>query len=145
VEEGRGLSAKAVAKVAKGRVWTGEQALELGLVDRLGGLAEALALAKEQAGLPLEEGAVRIKQVYPKHKSPLSQMVKLARGESQEGGAGGAPEAAPAAAAAAWAAAAAPLGLQLTAGEWALLQQLHSGSLAPQCVDPVAERLAASL
>lgn len=39
------------------------QALERGLVDRLGGLAEALDLAKEQAGLPLEEGAVRVKQV----------------------------------------------------------------------------------
>ncbi len=82
-------------------------------------------------------------QVYPERKSPLGRMIKLARGESQEGAAGGAPEAAPAAAA--WAAAAAPLGLQLTAGEWALLQQLHSGSLAPQCMDPAAERLAASL
>lgn len=141
VEEGRGLSAKEVAKVAKGRVWTGEQALELGLVDRLGGLADALALAKEQAGLPLEEGAVRVKQVYPERKSPLGQMVKLARGESQEGGSEAVPEAAPAA----WAAATAQLGLQLTAGEWALLQQVHSGSLAPQCLDPAAERLSASL
>lgn len=80
-------------------------------------------------------------QVYPERKSPLEQMVKLARGESQEGGSQAAPEAAPAA----WAAAAAQLGLQLTAGEWALLQQLHSGSLAPQCLDPAAERLSASL
>ncbi len=39
------------------------QALELGLVDRLGGLAEALELAKQAAGLPDEEGAVRVKQV----------------------------------------------------------------------------------
>lgn len=39
------------------------QALELGLVDRLGGLAEAVALAKQSAGLPEEEGAVRVKQV----------------------------------------------------------------------------------
>lgn len=80
-------------------------------------------------------------QVYPERKSPLGQMVKLARGESQEGGSEAVPEAAPAA----WAAATAQLGLQLTAGEWALLQQVHSGSLAPQCLDPAAERLSASL
>lgn len=81
--------------------------------------------------------------MYPERKSPLAQMVKMARGEAQEGGAERAPEAAPAAPAA-WAAATA-LGPQLTAGEWALLQQLQAGSLAPQCVDPAAERLAASL
>lgn len=39
------------------------QALELGLVDRLGGLADAVALAKKEAGLPEKEGAVRVKQV----------------------------------------------------------------------------------
>ena len=38
-------------KVAKGRVWTGEDALQHGLVDQLGGLADAVHLAKQQAGL----------------------------------------------------------------------------------------------
>ena len=40
--------------MAKGRVWTGRQALDLGLVDKLGGLEEAITLAKEEAGLPLK-------------------------------------------------------------------------------------------
>ena len=41
--------------VAQGRVWTGQQALEHGLVDALGGLDAAVALAKERAGIPAEE------------------------------------------------------------------------------------------
>ena len=40
--------------MAKGRVWTGEDALAHGLVDELGGLQDALRLAKQEAGLPLE-------------------------------------------------------------------------------------------
>ncbi len=41
-------------KIAGGRVFTGKQALEYGLVDRLGGLSDALKLAAEKAGLPPE-------------------------------------------------------------------------------------------
>ena len=41
VAEGRNLPVEAVEEIARGRVWTGAQALELGLVDRLGGLHEA--------------------------------------------------------------------------------------------------------
>jgi protease-4 len=37
--------------IARGRVWTGSQALERGLVDRLGGLDVAVAVAKERAGI----------------------------------------------------------------------------------------------
>ena len=51
---GRNMSEAAVRKVAKGRAWTGHDALRHGLVDALGGLQEALALAKQEAGLPLE-------------------------------------------------------------------------------------------
>ncbi len=47
----RGLDRVKVEEVAKGRVWTGRDAIERGLVDALGGFPEALALAKEQAGL----------------------------------------------------------------------------------------------
>ncbi len=38
--------------VAQGRVWTGQQAMDRGLVDRLGGLETAIAVAKERAGIP---------------------------------------------------------------------------------------------
>ncbi len=52
VAEGRHLSKEAVDPVAQGRVWTGAQALERGLVDRLGSLEDAILLAKEKAGFP---------------------------------------------------------------------------------------------
>jgi len=55
VAEARGLSRAEVDKVAQGRVWTGSQALERKLVDRLGGFEEALAEAKRRAGLSPDE------------------------------------------------------------------------------------------
>jgi protease-4 len=51
VARGRGLSRDEVLKIAQGRVWTGQQAMEIGLVDELGGFARALALAKEAVGI----------------------------------------------------------------------------------------------
>lgn len=45
------LTKKEVDKVARGRVWTGRQAKENGLVDELGGLSKALSIAREHAGL----------------------------------------------------------------------------------------------
>ena len=53
-----------VHAVAQGRVWTGRQAKDRGLVDILGGLDLALAVAKEKAGLH-EEAEVEI-VTYPK-------------------------------------------------------------------------------
>ena len=50
VAEGRGLSAEEVEEVARGRVWTGEDALEIGLVDELGNLDDAIAYAEELIG-----------------------------------------------------------------------------------------------
>jgi protease-4 len=41
--------------VAQGRVWTGQQARERGLVDALGGLDTAIAIAKERAKIPKDE------------------------------------------------------------------------------------------
>jgi protease IV len=52
VAEGRKLDKSAVDAVGQGRVWTGEQAKEKGLVDELGGLRQALAYARKLAALP---------------------------------------------------------------------------------------------
>ena len=52
VAEARKMKAESVDKVAGGRVWTGKQALEHGLVDELGGLYEAIKKARELANLP---------------------------------------------------------------------------------------------
>ena len=51
VGAGRGLTKRQVSKAAEGRIWTGEQAISLGLVDALGGLDEATKRACEAAGL----------------------------------------------------------------------------------------------
>jgi protease-4 len=52
VAAGRRLSAERVHDLARGRVWTGADALERGLVDELGGLETATAIARRRAGLP---------------------------------------------------------------------------------------------
>jgi protease-4 len=51
VEDGRGLSHSAVEDISQGRVWTGNQALKLGLIDEIGGLTEAINIAKKSANL----------------------------------------------------------------------------------------------
>lgn len=49
--EGRNMSVEAIEKIAEGRVWTGEAAKELGLVDELGGIEKALKTAAQLAGI----------------------------------------------------------------------------------------------
>lgn len=51
VAEGRRMTAEAVERIAEGRVWAGQTACDLGLVDKLGSLGEAIASAAKKAGL----------------------------------------------------------------------------------------------
>ena len=67
VAEGREMTRAAVEAVAQGRIWTGRQALENGLVDQLGGLDVALDLARQQAGL--ETGESIAIDFYPRPPS----------------------------------------------------------------------------
>ena len=53
VMKSRGMTREQVDELGGGRVWTGRQALDNGLVDEIGGLGAAIARAKELAGLPL--------------------------------------------------------------------------------------------
>lgn len=75
VAEGRGLSTDRVDEIARGRVWTGADASEQGLVDELGGLDAAVELAKERAGLP--RAAEPDLVVYP--RMPLASRFRPAR------------------------------------------------------------------
>ncbi|MEW5805944.1 MAG: signal peptide peptidase SppA [Acidobacteriota bacterium] len=70
--EGRGKSDEDIDRIGKGRVWTGEQALELGLVDEIGGLNRAIEIAKEKAGIAPEEEVGIV--IFPKKKG-LWQML----------------------------------------------------------------------
>ena len=66
VADGRRLPLAAVEEVARGRIWAGDDALRLGLVDALGGYAVALRLAREAAGLA-PDAAIEL-TVYPEKK-----------------------------------------------------------------------------
>ena len=59
---------------AQGRTWLGTQAIERGLVDRLGGFDAAIALGKEKANIPADE-TVSL-QLYDKKKSLLAELLK---------------------------------------------------------------------
>lgn len=73
VAKGRKMSPEQVEKVARGRVWTGEQALALGLVDQLGGLQVAIDLAKKEVNLPADAPV----QVFPPEKSFLESLSSI--------------------------------------------------------------------
>jgi protease-4 len=65
VAHGRRLPADRVREVARGRVWTGADAKDHGLVDELGGLGAAMDVARERAGLP--PSAQPAMRVYPRN------------------------------------------------------------------------------
>lgn len=71
VATGRGMTVKEVDAVGQGRVWTGSDALEVGLVDEIGGLKAAIAYAVEQA--ELEE--YKLKEL-PEQKDPFEELMK---------------------------------------------------------------------
>lgn len=72
----RGKTAEEVDVVARGRVWTGAAALEQGLVDRLGGLDEALAILRERlAGIPVDAEPRVIVGTSPSQRDPLPLMI----------------------------------------------------------------------
>jgi protease-4 len=68
VAAGRDLPLEEVHGIARGRIWTGEDALQIGLVDELGGLDVALRLVREAIGVEVD-GDVRIKK-FPRPRSP---------------------------------------------------------------------------
>ena len=75
VSTGRRLPPARVREIARGRVWTGAQARELGLVDQLGGLEEAIAKARQLARIPDEE-SVRFKR-FPTPESPFEALSEM--------------------------------------------------------------------
>jgi len=85
VVEGRGLTEEQVEEIARGRVWTGAQAHEIGLVDELGDFETALAVAKELAGLK-PELEYTIVQVAPPRHTLLPPPFPLAGGRGRDGG-----------------------------------------------------------
>ncbi len=77
VAEGRDTERAAIESVASGRVWTGAQAVDHGLVDGLGGMRTALDDAKQRAGLAPGTDAVLL--LYPPPQ-PLADQIREALG-----------------------------------------------------------------
>jgi protease-4 len=69
VASGRRMTAERVHELARGRVWTGADAVANGLADESGGMSDAIAIARKRAGLP-DDAPVR---VYPR-LGPLDQL-----------------------------------------------------------------------
>lgn len=73
VAEYRGMTFEEAEKLAHGRVWTGRQAQDNGLIDELGGLDRAIELAKEEAGIDVAEEVTLVH--YPKKKGLLASIM----------------------------------------------------------------------
>jgi len=74
VSQGRQMEKEKVLEVAKGRIWTGEDAKEHGLVDELGGFDVALRLARTEAGLK-PDAAIKV-AVFPRPKRLIETLLK---------------------------------------------------------------------
>lgn len=72
VANGRGRSVEEINEVAQGRVWTGAQAKEKGLVDEFGGLNKAIDIAKQLANLPADKDVKRV--VFPASRPFLASI-----------------------------------------------------------------------
>ncbi|MCA1606995.1 MAG: S49 family peptidase [Acidobacteria bacterium] len=66
VAKGRNKEAAYIDSVGQGRVWTGSQGKERGLVDEFGGLDHAVEVAKELAKIPKDKGVHRVILPYPR-------------------------------------------------------------------------------
>jgi protease IV len=83
VASGRNMTVEAVDKIGKGRVWTGAQAKQLGLVDELGGLDRSIEVAKQLAHIPAGEsvGIMRL----PEEKTFFQVLFERERDQLTEG------------------------------------------------------------
>ena len=81
VADGRGLTREYVDSIGRGRVWTGLQAKELGLVDTLGGLTLALHIAAEEAGVDYSKCSLK---TFPEKKSMWEQLMNRVNADEEE-------------------------------------------------------------
>jgi protease-4 len=82
VATSRKMTVQQVDSIAQGRVWTGAQAQQNGLVDALGGLDRAIALAKERAGISPETEVEIVS--YPARKSLAELLVEQLSGSGSD-------------------------------------------------------------
>ena len=74
VADGRKIPVEKVLEIARGRIWSGEDALKIGLVDELGGYREAINLAKKSAGIE-EQEEIELRE-FPGKKSMIALLME---------------------------------------------------------------------
>lgn len=82
VAAGRNMPIDKVRELAKGRIWTGEDAKKIGLVDELGGFPVAIRLAKEAAKIDPEE-EVQISK-FPKKSASWKKLLRIEANSSED-------------------------------------------------------------
>ena len=82
VAKGRNKDAAYVDSVAQGRVWTGAQGKERGLVDEFGGLDRAVEVAKQLANIPADKGVHRV--ILPHPRTLLQELLNTGDNTSVE-------------------------------------------------------------
>ncbi|WP_111765549.1 signal peptide peptidase SppA [Nakamurella deserti] len=87
VAQARGRTVAEIDEIARGRVWTGSDALGVGLVDELGGLRDAVRIARERAGLPDDAPVRRAGRI-----SPLARLGRPTNSEDPRAVLGGLPQ-----------------------------------------------------
>jgi len=75
-EKARNITPEAMDKLARGRIWPGDEAKRVGLVDELGGYAEAEVLIRQLAKLPTQMPIQLVP--YPKEKKAIDYLLELA-------------------------------------------------------------------
>ncbi|MBI1836069.1 MAG: S49 family peptidase, partial [Flavobacteriia bacterium] len=79
VSEGRAMTIKQVNQIARGRVWTGRDALKIGLVDKLGGIQDAINYAAKKAAIKNQKVLY-----FPNVKKDKIAEILEALGDSEE-------------------------------------------------------------
>ena len=82
VADGRKMKVEDVDKIGKGRIWSGAQAKDLGLVDELGGLDHAVDVAKQLAGIPSGR-SVRLVR-FPAEKTFFEMLIEKHQEDSSQ-------------------------------------------------------------
>ena len=82
VSKGRGLAPERVDEIAQGRVWTGADAIGLGLVDEIGTLEDAIVYAASLAGFTYKEDYKVVG--YPKPKDTMASLLEMLGGDNDD-------------------------------------------------------------
>ena len=82
VSAGRGMSTEEIDEIAQGRVWTGSDALKIGLVDELGSLSDAVRYAAIAAGDPMADLSSWQIATYPKPQTTIEMLLETLTGST---------------------------------------------------------------